>query len=128
MTNASGPTSGKVVLRDGVTEPQSVAIIHCVGSRDHNHNRHCSAVCCMAALKFAHLVKEKTEAEVYNFYIDIRTAFKDYEEFYHRLMEEGTNFIRGRVAEVTDAARGPNEEGKLIVQAEDTLIGRQRRL
>lgn len=128
MTNASGPTAGKVVLRDGVTEPKSVAIIHCVGSRDHNHNKHCSAICCMAALKFAHLVNEKLDAEVYNFYIDIRTAFKDYEEFYHRLMEEGTNFIRGRVAEVTDAARGPNEEGKLIVQAEDTLIGKQRRV
>jgi heterodisulfide reductase subunit A len=128
MTNAAGPTSGKVLLRDGVTEPKSVAIIHCVGSRDQNHNKYCSAVCCMAALKFAHLVKEKTEAEVYNFYIDMRTAFKNYEEFYHRLMEEGTNFIRGRVAEVTDAARGPNEEGKLIVQAEDTLIGKQRRV
>ena len=128
MTNASGPTSGKVVLRDGVTEPKSVAIIHCVGSRDHNYNRYCSATCCMAALKFAHLVKEKTEAEVYDFYIDMRTAFKDYEEFYHRVMDEGTHFIRGRVAEVTDAARGPGEKDKLIVQAEDTLLGKQRRI
>lgn len=128
MTNASGPTNGKVVLRDGVTEPQSVAIIHCVGSRDQNYNKYCSTICCMAALKFAHLVKEKVNAEVYSFYIDMRTAFKDYEEFYHRLMEEGTHFIRGRVAEVTDAARGPDEEGKLIVQAEDTLVGKQRRI
>ena len=36
MTNASGPTSGKIVLRDGVTEPESVAILHCIGSRDKN--------------------------------------------------------------------------------------------
>jgi heterodisulfide reductase subunit A len=128
MTNASGPTDGRIVLRDGVTEPKSVAIIHCVGSRDKNYNAYCSATCCMAALKFAHLVKEKVDAQIYSFYIDMRTAFKDYEEFYNRLMEEGTQFIRGRVAEVTDAARQPGEEGKLIVQVEDTLIGKQRRI
>ncbi len=128
MTNASGPTGGKIVLRDGVTEPTSVGIVHCVGSRDHNYNIYCSATCCMAALKFAHLVNEKLDADVYSFYIDMRTAFKDYEKFYHRLMEEGTNFVRGRVAEVTDAARNPGEEGKLIVQVEDTLIGQQRRI
>jgi heterodisulfide reductase subunit A len=128
MTNASGPTAGKVVLRDGVTTPESVAILHCIGSRDKKTNVYCSSTCCMAALKFAHLVKEKTHAEVYNFYLDMRTAFKDYEEFYNRLLEEGTHFIRGKAAEVTDAARKPGEEGKLIVQAEDTLIGKQRRI
>jgi heterodisulfide reductase subunit A len=128
MVNASGPTDGKVVLRDGVTQPQSVAIIHCVGSRDKHYHAYCSTVCCMAALKFAHLVQEKTDAEVYCFYIDMRTAFKDYEEFYNRILEEGSHMIRGRVAEVTDAARLPGEEGKLIVQVEDTLIGKQRRI
>lgn len=128
MVNASGPTDGRIVLRDGVTEPESVAIVHCVGSRDRNYNPYCSATCCMAALKFSHLVMEKTNAEVYQFYIDMRTAFKDYEEFYNRILEEGAHVIRGRVAEVTDAARLPGEEGKLIVQAEDTLIGKQRRI
>nr|MBN1228599.1 CoB--CoM heterodisulfide reductase iron-sulfur subunit A family protein [Anaerolineae bacterium] len=128
MVNASGPTDGKIVLRDGITQPENVAIVHCIGSRDKNTNPHCSAICCMAALKFSHLVKEKTGAEVYEFYIDMRTAYKDYEEFYNRILEEGTHMIRGRVAEVTDAARLPGEEGKLIVQAEDTLIGVQRRI
>ncbi len=66
-----------------------MAIIHCVGSRDANTNAYCSAVCCMAALKFGHLVLEKTKAEVYSFYIDMRTPMKDYEEFYQRLLEEG---------------------------------------
>ena len=128
MVNASGPTGGKIVLRDGVTEPESVAIVHCVGSRDQRYNAYCSAVCCMYSLKFAHLVKERTGAEVYNFYIDMRTPAKGYEEFYHRLLEEGVRFVRGRVAKITDAARGPGEEGKLIVQCEDTLIGKQRRI
>lgn len=129
MVNASGPTNGQVVLRDGVTPPQSVAIVHCVGSRDKKYHEYCSKVCCMYSLKFAHLVHERVPgAAVYNFYIDVRTPGKGYEEFYHRLLEEGTHFIRGRVAEITDAARQPGEEGKLIVQAEDTLIGRQRRI
>lgn len=128
LSNAAGPTNGEIVLRDGVTKPQSVAIIHCVGSRDRNYNHYCSSICCMQSLKFAHLVHERTGAEVYNFYIDMRTPAKAYDEFYQRVLEEGTHFIRGRVAEVTDAARRPGEEGKLIVQVEDTLIGKQRRI
>ena len=129
MVNAAGPTRGRIVLRDGVTAPSSIAIIHCVGSRDQNYHAYCSRICCMYSLKFAHLVHERLpEADVYNFYIDMRTPGKGYEEFYHRLLEEGTYFIRGRVAEITDAARRPGEEGKLIVQAEDTLIGSQRRV
>ena len=129
MVNASGPTGGQILLRDRVTKPKSVAIIHCVGSRDQNYNEYCSRVCCMYSLKFAHLVRERLPgAEVYNFYIDIRAAGKRYEEFYHRVMLEGANFIRGRVAEVTDVARTPEEEGKLIVQAYDTLLNEQRRV
>mgnify|MGYP000185723665 CR=1 FL=1 len=128
LSNAAGPTNGNIVLRDGVTKPKSVGIIHCVGSRDKNYNNYCSVICCMQGLKFAHLVKERTGAEVYNFYIDMRTAFKAYDEFYQRVMEEGTHFVRGKVAEITDAARQPGEEGKLIIQVEDTLIGAQRRI
>jgi heterodisulfide reductase subunit A len=128
LCNAAGPTNGKIVLRDGVTQPKSVALVHCVGSRDRNTNRYCSAVCCMSALKFGHLVMEKTGAQVTSFYIDMRPLHKGYEEFYSRLLEEGMRFVRGRVAEVTDAAREPGEEGKLIVQYEDTLIGHQRRM
>ncbi len=128
LSNASGPTGGNIVLRDGKTVPKSVAIVHCVGSRDQNYHPYCSAICCMQSLKFAHLVEEKTGADVYNCYIDIRTPGKGYEEFYQRLLGEGTHFIRGKVAEITDAARNASEEGKLIVQVEDTLIGKQRRI
>lgn len=129
MSNAAGPTNGHIVLRDGVTEPQTVGIVHCVGSRDKNYNNYCSSICCMQSLKFAHLVKEHVPGvTVYNFYIDIRTPGKGYDEFYQRLLDEGTLFVRGRVAEITDAARLPGEEGKLIVQVEDTLAGKQRRI
>jgi len=128
MCNASGPTGGRIVLRDGVTEPKSVCIVHCVGSRDANYNAYCSGICCMLSLKLGHLVMEKTGAKVYACYIDMRPNKKDYEEFYQRLLEEGMLFVRGKVADVTDMARLPQEEGKLIVQVEDTLLGKQRRI
>jgi heterodisulfide reductase subunit A len=128
LSNAAGPTGGHIVLRDGKTTPKSVGIIHCVGSRDKNFNNYCSVICCMQGLKFAHLVQEHTGATVYNFYIDMRTAYKAYDEFYQRVLDEGTLFVRGKVAEVTDAARYSNEKGKLIIQVEDTLAGKQRRI
>ncbi len=128
LCNAAGPTNGRVVLRDGVTTPRAVGIVHCVGSRDKHYNNYCSSICCMQSLKFAHLVEERTGATVYNFYIDMRTPAKGYDEFYQRLLEEGVIFIRGRVAEVTDVPQRPEEEGRLVVQVEDTLIGQQRRI
>jgi heterodisulfide reductase subunit A len=67
LSNAAGPTNGEIVLRDGVTTPKTVGIVHCAGSRDRNFNNYCSAICCMQSLKFAHLVKERTGATVYNF-------------------------------------------------------------
>jgi heterodisulfide reductase subunit A len=121
ICNAVGPTSGKIVLKDG-SEPKSVAIIHCVGSRDENYHEYCSRVCCMYALKYSHLIKERTDAEVYQMYIDMRCFGKAYEEFYKRLSEEGVNFVRGKVAEVSDRAINEDEEGKLIVCGEDTLL------
>jgi heterodisulfide reductase subunit A len=127
LFNAAGPTGGEAVLRDGTT-PKTVAIIHCVGSRDEKHNVYCSKVCCMYSLKLAHLMKERTGAEVYNFYIDMRTPGKGYEEFYGKLLKEGVHMVRGRVAGVTDEAMSPEEEGRLVIRAEDTLIGAVRRI
>ena len=122
MVNSSGPTQGNIVLKDGST-PQEIAIIHCVGSRDENYHEYCSRVCCMYSMKLAHLIKEHTEAEVYEFYIDIRSFGKGFEEFYKRISSEGVNFIRGKVGEVTNHAITDEETGKLVVVAEDTLLG-----
>ena len=127
MFSPSGPTGGEVVNRNG-RKPKAVGIIHCVGSRDENYNTYCSKVCCMYSLKMAHLVKERTGADVYNFYIDIRTPGKSYEEFYQRLLGEGVNFIRGKVAEVTEVAESTEEGKKLVIVAEDTLLGTIRRI
>ena len=129
LNNAVGPTGGQIVMKNG-QRPRSVGIIHCVGSRDVNHHEYCSRVCCMYALKYGHLIKEKAghDTEVFNFYIDMRCFGKGYEEFYRRLQEEGITFVRGRPGEITDQALRPSEEGKLIIVGEDTLLQRRLRV
>jgi heterodisulfide reductase subunit A2 len=135
LTNASGPTGGQIVTktsrynkRKKIDEwvfdpegppPKSVAIIHCVGSRDSNYNPYCSRVCCMYSLKFAHLVSEKLpEATCYEFYIDMRAFGKGYEEFFQRVKEEGTFVIRGRSALVGE------HDGQMFIKGEDILSDR----
>ncbi len=117
LTNAGGPTGGEVLLKDG-SKPKSVAILHCIGSRDRQHNAYCSRVCCMYSMKLAHLIQEKTHARVYEFYFDITAYGKGYAEFYERVQEEGIIFVRGKGAEVEGTA-----EGGLVVRAEETLLG-----
>jgi len=121
LVSSTGPTDGKIVLKDG-SAPRSIAIIHCVGSRDKNYHEYCSNVCCMYSLKYSHLIKEKIDAVVYQLYIDMRCFGKGYEEFYERLSEEGVFFVRGKASEVTDQV-SDEDEGKLTVVAEDTLLG-----
>ncbi len=118
ITNASGPTGGEIVTAEGEV-PENVAIIHCVGSRDENAHEYCSRFCCMYSLKHAHQVRDKTGAEVYDFYMDMRAFGKAYEEFYERVQEEGVTFVRGRGAEVEVL---PND--KLRVKGEDADLGR----
>ena len=118
MLAPSGPTGGRVVLPDG-REPASIAFLHCIGSRDENANEYCSRVCCMYSMKQAHLARETTGAEVYEFYIDVMAFGKGYQEFYRRVRDEGVFFVRGKCAEVARIG------GELKVFAEDTLLGRQ---
>ena len=120
LSNASGPTGGQIITADG-EKPERVAIIHCVGSRDKNANAHeyCSRICCMYSLKQAHLVRDKTHAEVYEFYMDMRAFGKGYEEFYERVQEEGVVMVRGRGAEVQVLPAG-----KLRVTGEDANLGK----
>ena len=127
LVNSSGPTAGEIVLRDG-RRPKSVGMILCVGSRDVKTNRWCSRTCCMHSMKLAQLVREHTDADVTVFYMDIRAPGKGYEEFYDKSLKEGIQFVRGRVAEVTDWAMAPEEEGKMVIRVEDTLAGFVRRI
>jgi heterodisulfide reductase subunit A len=116
LASPSGPTRGEVLLKDR-TVPKGIAFLHCIGSRDENANLYCSRICCMASMKQAHLAKEKTGAEIYEFYIDINAFGKGYQEFYKRIREEGVYFIRGKGSEIF------KKDGRLVVAAEDTMLG-----
>jgi len=112
MVNASGPTDGDILLKNG-SHPKDVAIIHCVGSRDKEYHEYCSRVCCMYSLKFSHLIREHVAGvKVYEFFVDVRAFGKGYEEFYNRVVDEGTVFIKSRPSGVIE------EDGKLLVQYE----------
>jgi heterodisulfide reductase subunit A len=136
LSNATGPTSGAIRMRDSedrlkfTTPPESVAILHCIGSRDKNYHSYCSRACCMYALKFAHLIKDKVgeHVQVFNFYIDMRCFGKGYEEFLNKVQSEGVRMVRGKAVEVTDRTRADEEPGKLVVVAEDTLLNKKLRV
>jgi heterodisulfide reductase subunit A len=118
LTSSGGPTAGEILTDEG-EKPERVAIIHCVGSRDERTHSYCSRFCCMYSLKQAHQIKEKTGAEVYSIYMDMRTFGKDYEEFYGRIRDEGIQFIQGRPSQVTV----DSVTGKLFIDVEDILLG-----
>jgi heterodisulfide reductase subunit A len=118
---AAGPTAGKVIRASDGQKPHSVAFIQCVGSRDANKYPYCSNFCCMYTLKHVVQLKEKykDDVEVYVFYIDMRSNFKGYEEFYQRARELGVNFVRGRVSRILEVPETRN----LIIHAEDMTLG-----
>jgi heterodisulfide reductase subunit A len=118
---AAGPTIGKVVRASDGKKPHTIAFIQCVGSRDINKYPYCSNFCCMYTLKHAIQLKEKykDDVEVYVFYIDMRSNFKGFEEFYQRARELGANFVRGRVSRVFEVPETKN----LKIHVEDTGLG-----
>jgi heterodisulfide reductase subunit A len=129
LSDASGPTKGEIRVPEkdrrgnivvGDREPEDVVFIKCVGSRDpHSGVPYCSRVCCMYTAKHAHLVRDHIpDANITVFYMDVRAFGKGYEEFYDRVKHERVTYRRGEPSEVY--RRGE----KLVVLAEDTLLGR----
>ena len=118
---AAGPTGGKVVRASDGKRPRSVVIIQCVGSRDLNKHEWCSGFCCMYSLKHAIMLKEHygEDIDVYVLYMDMRTPFKGYEQFYRRAREMGVSFIRGKASEIVEDPETKN----LYVRAEDVALG-----
>jgi len=101
MADPHGPTGGKLLRADG-KEAKNVAFIQCAGSRDENHLRHCSRICCMASLKQTHYVREACgdvgKSTIY--YIDIR-AIDRFEDFYQSVQNDPTvSFVKSKVARI----------------------------
>ena len=122
MLDTSGPTGGHVVRPSDGKEPKNIVFLQCVGSRDESKGvPYCSRICCMYTAKQAILLKDHfPETQSYIFYIDIRAAGKNYEEFVKRAQREyGAIYIRGRVSKIYEKGN------KLIVRGVDTLAGKQ---
>jgi heterodisulfide reductase subunit A len=120
LINSSGPTGGRLLRPSNQKPPQNVVFIQCVGSRDKSRGKsYCSKICCMYSAKHAILFKEKyPEAQAYVFYIDIRTAGKDFEEFHRRAVEEyGALYLKGSVGKVFP------DGDRLLVKGVDSLSG-----
>ncbi len=116
ILSATGPTGGELKRPSDGTKPKTIAMISCVGSRDERYHPYCSKVCCMYMLKHARILKEKyPDIKLYLFFIDVRTAGKDFEEFYVYTRELGAKIIRGGRVSAVDV----KPDGKLRVRGFD---------
>ena len=116
---------GRVARADG-SRPRRIAFLHCVGSRDEKVcQQHCSKVCCITGVKQAMEMRQMfPEADVFNFYMDIRMFGPGYEEMYREAQQKyNIHFIRGRISEAS-----PMIDGRVQIKAEDTLTGRPLRM
>ncbi len=120
ILSASGPYGGHLLRPSDKTEPQKIAWLQCVGSRD-NHigaNGYCSGVCCTYAVKEAILAKEhsKNGLDAAIFYIDVRTFGKDFERYYNRAKEDlGVRFVKSRISHVEPR----DENGRHLIRYVD---------
>lgn len=116
---------GRVAKADG-SRPKRIAFLHCVGSRDEKVcQQHCSKVCCITGVKQAMEMKQLfPDADVFNFYMDIRMFGPGYEEMYREAQQKyNIHFVRGRISEAS-----PMIDGRVQIKAEDTLTGRPLRM
>jgi len=105
ILSASGPYGGHLVRPSDQKEPEKIAWLQCIGSRDEHIGArgYCSAVCCTYAVKEAMLAKEHSSGglDAAIFYIDIRTNGKDFEQYYNRAKDElGVRFIKSKIMNV----------------------------
>jgi heterodisulfide reductase subunit A len=120
LNNSAGPTAGNLIRPSDGTNPERLAIINCVGSRDKRFNPWCSNFCCMYAIKNAILLKQAhPDLDITVYYMDIRTPGKGYEEFYDRAREMGIHFTQGRPSLITEDPETHN----LYVHSEDLALG-----
>jgi heterodisulfide reductase subunit A len=120
ILSASGPYGGHLVRPSDKNEPEKIAWLQCVGSRDTHHGArgYCSSVCCTYAVKEAILAKEHSSngLDTAIFYIDIRTFGKDFERYYNKAKDDlGVRFVKSRITHVEPMG----ENGKHIIRYVD---------
>ena len=117
MERLLAPTGpyGRVIRPGDGKEPESIAYVQCAGSRDESLGvEYCSRVCCMYAIKQAMLISGSLPlADITIYYMDIRSFGKGYEQFYQNSKAMGIEFIKGKVAKITE-----DEDQNPIVRVE----------
>jgi len=134
ILSASGPYAGHLVRPSDHEEPQKIAWLQCIGSRDEHIGAHgyCSGVCCTYAIKEAMLAKDHAgdDLDAAIFYIDIRTYGKDFERYYNRAKDEtGVRFVKSKVTNVIPdddtgmlLIRYVDETGKVVDEEFDIVV------
>ena len=112
---------------------KSVAMIHCVGSRQipgvHEENEagqlneYCSRTCCGSTLHAGNLIRETYPGtRVFDFYRDIRTYGRGQEELYERASKNKVLFFRFEATEAPLVETSSGSNGyPLSVKVKDTL-------
>ncbi len=118
LASKNGPTGGQILRPSDGKPVEKIAFVQCAGSRDENHLPFCSYICCLASLKHTLYIKEQNpDAEIFIYYIDIRTPGR-YEKFFNQVKEQGgVNLIKGKVA----AIEQDSESDDVIITVEDML-------
>jgi len=134
ILSASGPFAGHLVRPSDHKEPEKIAWLQCIGSRDEHLGAHgyCSGVCCTYAIKEAMLAKDHSTEDLDTaiFYIDIRTYGKDFERYYNRAKDEvGVRFVKSKVTNVIPVDDSGklllcyvNEDGKRVEEEFDIVV------
>jgi heterodisulfide reductase subunit A len=107
ILSATGPFQGHLVRPSDGREPEKIAWLQCIGSRDINKcgNQYCSSVCCMYAVKEAVIAKEHATSELDTaiFFMDMRTYGKEFESYYERAKDQqGVRFVRTRIHSIVE--------------------------
>ena len=119
LADPAGPTGGRLLRPSDGQPAKNIAFIQCAGSRDENHLRHCSRICCMASLKQTQYVREAyadASARSTIYYIDIRAIdrLEDFNAMVHAAPTVA--FVKSKVARIA-----LNEgNGNLVLHGVDT--------
>ncbi|NVM57591.1 MAG: CoB--CoM heterodisulfide reductase iron-sulfur subunit A family protein, partial [Desulfobacterales bacterium] len=125
ILSSSGPYQGHLARPSDQKEPERIAWLQCVGSRDTHHGAsgYCSTVCCTYAIKEAIIAKEHSTSflDAAIFYIDIRTQGKDFEKYYVRAKDKmGIRFVKSKISTVMPMG----DTGNLMIRYTDG-VGRR---
>jgi heterodisulfide reductase subunit A len=122
LASSNGPTAGEIKTPSG-SNPGSVAIVHCVGSLDAQHQQHCSGICCEYAFKFNRVLEHKLPGtKIYHLYKQMVTPGKsDFVMYEHARNNPDAGFIRYHdIEEIQISASAGGQ--KIAYRREDNTV------